>query len=89
MRDPLSWDHGEWHHLMMTWRRDIGGNFYVDGQLVAEVISPAQSGATDDHHGFYIGRPNSADTKYGRAWYDDLRIYYQYEDASFAGQLYT
>ena len=87
MTDPEPLQDGVWHHVVMTWKEDIGGKLYMNGQLIKKTMSPAQSGAQPAYDTFYIGRSNKVNSHHGRAWYDDIRVYYQYKDATFIDYL--
>ena len=67
---------GLWHHVMVTWKQDIGANLYVDGQW-RDDGNPGPVNAQDDSDNFYIGRRSDRDMEYGMAWYDDLRVYHE------------
>ena len=90
LNDPITFMDDVWCHVMITWRLDVGGKLYVDGELrvEAEANSPNLHSADGPYNTFYIGRPNHNDEEHGHAWIDEIKVYYEYKDASFVSYFF-
>ncbi len=87
---PLPPDYDAWHHVAVAWKSNIGLKLYVDGVLKNEKRSPHGNSANNIFTDFVLGNANNLAVSYfGQAWYDELRIYYDYKVPSFIMSVIT
>ena len=75
-----------WYHIAVAWRSDIGCQMYYDGTLQGELLLSETGTANTNNNDLIIGMANNIiqpNPTYGRAWYDDLRFYYEYKHSTF------
>ncbi len=77
VEDPDPTVSNSWYHVIDVWHPTDGAKLYLNEILVANTTNPSSVVAGNDHPKMVIGRPNNVFIKYGRAWMDEIEIYYK------------